>query len=276
MPGGRFPDGHSPRDSFRGCTVDVLVTLRRPPPGSTRPNVPSRATSDSPCQGRTKFLHECWTQSPLGGMLPDRGDCGVWFSPSVKVPSLSGAKTNSGTRAARGPAVVPADGREAVIASDSDQPPARRASLAGSSRTTRGWPGWSSCQPAAAGPPACTHPSNEGHTPRMRYGPKRVTLRFPDGSTTVGALDDLPRVGDSLKVKGGKWRVVRVARNSNNSGFDVWCESAARSAASPRRPPPETSEPDSMRNLGADLMGKVRQVRRWQHLRKLRREGLWR
>ena len=96
----------------------------------------------------------------------------------------------------------------------------------------------------------------------MRYGPKRVTFRFPDGSTGLGVLSDLPRAGESLTLKEDTWRVTRVSENTNTSGYDVWCD-----PLTPTRP---------MGDLGVDLMERVRKVRRWQKLRKLKREGLWR
>jgi len=96
----------------------------------------------------------------------------------------------------------------------------------------------------------------------MRYGPKRVTFHFPDGTTGLGVLSDLPKVDDSLRLQGETWRVARVAENTNMSGYDVWCDRPA-----PTRP---------LGDLRADLMHKVRTVRRWQKVRKLKREGLWR
>ena len=100
-----------------------------------------------------------------------------------------------------------------------------------------------------------------------------MTFRFPDGTTGLGVVNDVPKVDDSLKLNGKKWRVVRV--DQNPSGYDVWCESHARlrlRAASTDR----DATTRSLGDLRADLMREVEKVRRWQKLRRLKREGLWR
>ena len=89
-----------------------------------------------------------------------------------------------------------------------------------------------------------------------------MTFRFSDGTTGIGVLDELPKVDDSLKLKGEKWRVARVAPSPTMSGFDVWCD----------RPGGGRSVGD----LRAELMLEVEKARRWQKLRKLKRQGLWR